>query len=86
MNPARPIRFVRTFARDRWWRHFPFMPLPPWTYVKFRQVTMYGESGVRVLPRMLRDLPQYYRWWCSYDRYLRRGAPFFTTRAWRAGE
>lgn len=57
------IRFVLTFAPNGWWRRFPFLPLPPWEYVKFRQDTMYGRQGVRVLPRMIRDLPSFYRWW-----------------------
>lgn len=66
-------RMVRTFAKDRWWRSFPFLPLPTWQYVKFRQDTMYGRHGVRVLPRMAWDFPQFYRWWKHMDGLYRLG-------------
>jgi hypothetical protein len=32
-------------ARPRWWRRFPFLPLPDRDYVRFRLETAYGSSG-----------------------------------------
>jgi hypothetical protein len=27
-----------------WWRHRPFLPVPPAEYVRFRMLTQYGDN------------------------------------------
>jgi hypothetical protein len=36
------LRQVARTARPQWWRHAPFLPLPPPGYLRFRLETAYG--------------------------------------------
>jgi len=36
------LRQVARTARPQWWRHAPFLPLPPPAYLRFRLETAYG--------------------------------------------
>ena len=45
-------------ARD-WYRHFPFLPLPPRAYVRWRMHTAYGDYDA-VPPAD--DIERYARW------------------------
>lgn len=49
-----------------WWRHWPPIPVPPGTYRRFRQETMYGTAG-----RMEDEDLVVYLEWCRAMR--RRG-------------
>ena len=37
---------VRRLAPTRWWRRWPFLPLPDPGYLRFRLETQYGNDGV----------------------------------------
>lgn len=47
VNPRLAVDLVRLAwsmrARD-WWRHAPFLPLPPAAYVRWRMFTAYGDE------------------------------------------
>jgi hypothetical protein len=47
------------FRRRRWWRAFPFLPLPPAEYIRWRMYTAYGDE--RAVPP-LRDVLRFARW------------------------
>lgn len=36
-------RFYRCIIPRGWWKRPPFLPLPPYLYIKFRLDTAYGE-------------------------------------------
>jgi hypothetical protein len=38
------LRQVRRLAPPGWWRHRPFLPVPPRDYLAFRALTMYGDA------------------------------------------
>ena len=39
------LRQVRRLAAPGWWRHRPFLPVPPAGYLAFRALTMYGDAA-----------------------------------------
>jgi hypothetical protein len=69
------LRQVRRLAPPGWWRHRPFLPVPPRDYMAFRALTMYGDADR--LPEA--DDVLTYLAWC---RTFRRGTT--GTRAMRA--
>lgn len=56
-------------AEPGWWRHAPFLPLPPEAYVEFRLLTNYGSGGATG-EVIARDVVVYLRW-CRESRALR---------------
>ena len=38
------LRMVWAFRAQRWYRHAPFLPLPPGEYVRWRMYTAYGDE------------------------------------------
>lgn len=53
------LRVAWRFRRRGWWHRFPFLPLPSWTYVRWRMHTAYGDHDI-VPPAD--DLARYARW------------------------
>ena len=54
------IRICWTFRDRRWYRRFPFLPIPPKDYLRWRMETNYGDksfSNVR-----WKDISAYARW------------------------
>jgi hypothetical protein len=39
------LRQVRRLAARGWWRRWPFLPLPPRSYLRFRLLTQYGDAS-----------------------------------------
>lgn len=39
------IRLTWSFRARGWWRRFPFLPLPPREYMRWRMFTAYGDEG-----------------------------------------
>lgn len=56
--PAMMRAAWRFRARD-WWRRPPFLPLPPRSYLAWRDHTAYGDDAVHATPDELR---RYLRW------------------------
>lgn len=55
-------------ARRRgWWRHPPFLPLPPTSYLRWRMDTAYGDPGFKP---PVKETVRYLRWAAR----MRRGA------------
>ncbi len=53
------IRMVWAFRARYWYRRFPFLPLPPRTYMQWRMYTAYGDE--RAVPP-LDDVVRFARW------------------------
>ena len=53
------LRVVWRFRARRWYLRFPFLPLPPRDYVRWRMYTAYGDEDA-VPPA--RDVIRYARW------------------------
>ena len=53
------LRVAWRFRRRRWWRRFPFLPLPAMDYVRWRMHTAYGDDH-QVPPA--EDVERYARW------------------------
>ena len=53
------LRVAWRFRERRWWRRFPFLPLPAREYVRWRMHTAYGD-GDFVPP--VEDVIRYARW------------------------
>jgi hypothetical protein len=53
------LRVVWNFRARGWWRHPPFLPLPPREYVRWRMHTAYGDPDA-VPPA--EDVARYARW------------------------
>ena len=61
-NPAVGMALVRVawrFRRRRWYRQFPFLPLPAREYVRWRMHTAYGRDDA--IPPA-NDVVRYARW------------------------
>ena len=61
-NPVVGLSLVRVgwrFRRRDWYRHFPFVPLPDATYVRWRMHTAYGRDDAVPSPD---DVIRYARW------------------------
>jgi hypothetical protein len=62
VNPAVGVALARVgwrFRRRRWYAQFPFLPLPPAEYVRWRMYTAYGRDEA-VPPAA--DVIRYARW------------------------
>jgi hypothetical protein len=53
------VRVAWRFRARAWWRHAPFLPLPPSEYVRWRMYTAYGDEEA-VPP--VEDVIRYARW------------------------
>ncbi len=53
------VRQLFRLAPRGWWKRPPFLPLPDSSYMKFRLVTAYGDSGGEPRPE---DLITYLNW------------------------
>ena len=53
------LRMAWAFRRRRWWRNFPFLPLPDPTYLEWRMYTAYGDPGA--IPPV-EDVTRFARW------------------------
>lgn len=53
------LRVAWRFRHRRWYRRFPFLPLPARDYVRWRMYTAYGDAGA-VPPA--EDVERYARW------------------------
>jgi hypothetical protein len=53
------LRVLWNFRARGWWRRFPFLPLPPREYVRWRMHTAYGSHDAVPPPD---DLVRYARW------------------------
>ena len=58
------VRQAARFARPRWWRRAPFLPVPDAGYLRFRLETAYGEA---IAPKPA-DLVAYLEWCRSGPR------------------
>ncbi len=61
-HPLDGIALLRVgwrFRRRGWLTRFPFLPIPSWTYVRWRMHTAYGDENI-VPPAD--DLIRYARW------------------------
>lgn len=61
-NPAVGVALARVgwrFRRRRWYAQFPFLPLPPREYLRWRMYTAYGRDEA-VPPAD--DVVRYARW------------------------
>lgn len=61
-SPATGVALLRVgwrFRRQGWYRHFPFVPVPDGSYVRWRMYTAYG--GEDVVPPA-DDVVRYARW------------------------
>ena len=38
------LRLAWSFRARRWWRRWPFLPLPPREYLRWRMLTAYGDQ------------------------------------------
>jgi len=60
------MRYYPTIVERGWWRHQPFLPLPPERYIKFRLDTAYGmvEHGWERPPFLvlIRDVYRFLLW------------------------
>jgi hypothetical protein len=54
------LRICWTFRDRRWFRHLPFLPLPPKKYLQWRIETAYGDKGFSNL--RWHDVVAYARW------------------------
>ena len=55
------------FRRRRWYRTFPFLPLPPRSYLRWRMETAYGDPDAVPPPR---ELERYLRWAAKMRREM----------------
>ena len=53
------LRVAWRFRRRRWYAGFPFLPLPPREYVRWRMYTAYGDADA--VPTV-EELIRYARW------------------------
>ena len=61
-HPRLAVQLVRVawrFRRREWYRHPPFLPLPPSEYVRWRMYTAYGDENATPSPD---DVVRYARW------------------------
>ncbi len=62
VNPRLAIDLVRTawaFRARHWYRHPPFLPLPPRAYLRWRMYTAYGDEDAIPPPE---DVIRFARW------------------------
>jgi hypothetical protein len=54
------LRICWTFRHRKWYRHLPFLPLPPKKYLQWRIETAYGDKALRNV--RWQDIAAYARW------------------------
>lgn len=54
---------ARALVPPRWWRQWPFLPLPDHRYWKFRMETAYGRTNAR--PSITQAV-EVARWWREF--------------------
>ena len=54
------LRICWVFRRRGWYRHFPFLPVPPKKYLQWRIETAYGDKAFKNL--RWHDIRAYARW------------------------
>lgn len=62
VNPRLAVDLLRlgwSFRARGWYRRFPFLPLPPREYIRWRMLTAYGDAGA-VPP--VEDVVRFARW------------------------
>ncbi|HEU4641466.1 MAG TPA: hypothetical protein VFS44_03355 [Gemmatimonadaceae bacterium] len=59
------LRVVWNFRARGWYRRFPFLPLPPSEYVRWRMHTAYGDHDA--IPPV-EDIVRYARWVAGRDQ------------------
>lgn len=59
------------FRRNRWYRRFPFLPVPSLRYLKWRFETAYGD--LKIKPR-LQELERYIKWSAALRRMALKGS------------
>jgi len=58
------IKVTWRFRSSAWYRHFPFLPLPDPTYLRWRMYTAYGDYNA--IPTVT-DVERYARWAASSE-------------------
>lgn len=58
------VRQMRRTTAPGWWKRRPYLPVPSGSYVEFRLVTQYGDSGHAWDPD---DVLNYLRWCKSWE-------------------
>ena len=53
------LRAAWRFRAREWWRRPPFLPLPPRSYMEWRDHTAYGDEARRATPD---ELERYLHW------------------------
>ncbi len=53
------LRLVWAFRSRTWYRRFPFLPLPPVEYIRWRMYTAYGSEDAIPPPE---DVIRFARW------------------------
>lgn len=53
------LKLLWRFRHERWYARFPFLPLPPRDYLRWRMYTAYGDADA-VPP--VEDVVRYARW------------------------
>ncbi len=59
------VRLVARTAAPRWWGHWPFLPVPPPEYLRFRLQTQYGSASQTIDPM---DVVNYLVWCKDWER------------------
>jgi hypothetical protein len=62
INPRLALDLLRTawaFRARHWYRRFPFLPLPPRAYLRWRMHTAYGDEEAVPPPQ---DVIRFARW------------------------
>ena len=55
------LRFYKRAIPEDWYRQFPFLPIPPRDYIRWRLHTAYGQSHPP-LGTLIRDVWQFGDW------------------------
>lgn len=63
------LRAAWAFRARRWYRHAPFLPLPPLSYLRWRLETAYGDPEATPSHD---DVERYLAWGTSMRRNMRR--------------
>lgn len=65
------LRAAWAFRDRRWYRRFPFLPIPPKSYLRWRMETAFGDPDAIPDPD---DLQRYLEWTARMRRQMRHGA------------
>src|SRR5260370_27060079 len=66
------LRLAWSFRARDWYRHPPFLPIPPRDYMQWRMFTAYGDE--RAIPAV-DDVLNFARWDCSFVAIRGKHAP-----------